>query len=379
MKKKSSRRAGKGKAKAAPKRRKVKAKAAPKRRKRRAAKGKAKAAPKRRRRRAAKAKAAPKRRKRRAAKGKSKAAPKRRRRRAVKAKAAPKRRRRRAAKKSMKKSSSKTARAMGMIKGSRKNPGGILDFMKQEASDFMAMAPSIAVQLGTMAAIGFASSKASDQIKKMVRGFETDGTTPKAEPKDSFVYNYAGVLSSGAITLAAFAAMKMMKSEKSKAFTLPVLFGGMAATLVQVLAAVKVDPKKIEGQPAPATPLPKISLGQRLGLPIGEYTAVSGFLDVHGRRIAIDGFGDYVDQPLGALDIHRGRYDEGTVVSMGDYVDQPLGELTLREGRYQEGTVLGEIGQMSEGRQGGRALNSPGDDRVESYIDSGSLSGSVFD
>lgn len=361
MKKKSSRRAGKGKAKAAPKRRKVKA------------------APKRRKRRAAKAKAAPKRRKRRATKGKSKAAPKRRRRRAVKAKAAPKRRRRRAAKKSMKKSSSKTARAMGMIKSSRKNPGGILDFMKQEASDFMTMAPSIAVQLGTMAAIGFASAKASDQIKKMVRGVEADGKTAKPEPKDSFVYSYAGVLSSGAITLAAFAAMKMMKNEKSKAFALPVLFGGMAATLVQVLAAVKVDPKKIEGQPAPATPLPKISLGQRLGLPIGEYTAVSGFLDVHGRRIAIDGLGDYVDQPLGALDIHRGRYDEGTVVSMGDYVDQPLGELSLREGRFQEGTVLGEIGQMSEGRQGARALNSPGDDRVENYIDSGSLSGSVFD
>ena len=359
MKKKSSR----SSAKAPKRRRKVKAKAAPKRRRRRAAK----------------AKAAPKRRKRRAAKGKSKAAPKRRRRRAVKAKAAPKRRRRRAAKKSMKKSSSKTARAMGMIKGSRKNPGGILDFMKQEASDFMAMAPSIAVQLGTIAAIGFASAKASDQIKKMVRGFEIDGKTAKPEPKDSFVYNYAGVLSSGAITLAAFAAMKMMKSDKAKEFALPVLFGGMAATLVQVLAAVKVDPKNIEGQPAPATPLPKISLGQHLGLPIGEYTAVSGFLDVHGRRIAIDGFGDYVDQPLGALDIHRGRYDEGTVVSMGDYVDQPLGELSLHEGRFQEGTVLGEIGQMSEGRQGGRALNSPGDDRVESYIDSGSLAGSVFD
>lgn len=64
---------------------------------------------------------------------------------------------------------------------------------------------------------------------------------------------------------------------------------------------------------------------------------------------------------------------------MGDYVDQPLGELTLREGRYQEGTVLGEIGQMSEGRQGARALNAPGDDRVESFINSGSLSGSVFD
>ena len=377
MKKKSSRRSAKAKAKAPKRRRPAKVKAKAKAKKRRTKlKAKAKAS---KRRRPAKAKAS---KRRRPAKAKAKA------------KTKKSRARRNGARRRMRKNdpgqgkmglsarwapTKKAAKALGLVKGSRKNPGGILDFMKQEASDFMTMAPSIAVQLGTMAAIGFASAKASDQIKKMVRGFEIDGTTAKPEPKDSFVYNYAGVISSGAITLAAFAAMKMMKSEKSKAFTLPVLFGGMAATLVQVLAAVKVDPKKIEGQPAPATPLPKISLGQRLGLPIGEYTAVSGFLDVHGRRIAIDGFGDYVDQPLGALDIHRGRYDEGTVVSMGDYVDQPLGELTLREGRYQEGTVLGEIGQMSEGRQGARALNSPGDDRVESYTDSGSLAGSVFD
>ena len=378
MKKKSSRRAGKGKAKAAPKRRrKVKAKAAPKRRRRRAAK--AKAAPKRRRRRATKAKAAPKRRRRRAAKGKSKAAPKRRRRRAVKAKAAPKRRRRRVAKKSMKKSASKSARAMGMTKGARKNPGGILGFMQQEVSDFMTLAPSIAVQLGTMAAIGFASAKASEQIKKMVRGVEADGKTAKPEPKDSFVYNSAGALSSGAITVAAFAAMKMMKSDKAKQFTLPVLFGGMAATLVQVLAAVKVAPAKVEGQPDPAS-LPKISLGQRLGLPIGEYTAISGYLDVHGRQIAINGMGEYVDQPLGSLDIHPDRYKEGTVISMGEYVDQPLGELTLHQGRYQEGTVLGGVhSQMGDGRQGARALGARGDDRVEDFIDSGSLSGSVFD
>jgi hypothetical protein len=371
--KKSSRRSAKAKAKAPKRRRpaKVKAKA-----KKRRTKVKAKAkAPKRRR--PAKVKA-----------------PKRRRPAKAKAKAKKSRARRNGARRRMRKndpgqgklglsnrwakpniaakalglsksSAAQKAKAMGMIEGARKNPGGILGFMKQEVSDFMTLAPSIAVQLGTMAAVGFASSKASEQIRKRA----TAGGA---------MHKYADAISSGALTLVAFAAMKMMKSEKTKQFTLPVLFGGMAATLVQVLAAVKVSKPAAKDAPA-GTPAVEISLGQHLGLPIGEYTAVSGFLDVHGRQIAIDGFGDYVDQPLGALDIHRGRYDEGTVVSMGDYVDQPLGELTLREGRYQEGTVLGEIGQMSEGRQGARALNSPGDDRVESYINSGSLSGSVFD
>jgi len=336
---------------------------------RRAAKGKAK--------KAKKAKKAPKSRGRRAAKGKAKKASKRRGRRAVKAKAkkAPKRARRNGRGRRMRKNdpgqgkmglsarwapTKKAAKALGLTKRARKNPGSILGFMKQEAADFMTLAPSIAVQLGTMAAVGFASSKMSEQIRKKAAA-------------GGAMHKYADAISSGALTFVAFAAMKMMKNEKAKQFTLPVLFGGMAATLVQVLAAVKVKPAKDAASQA------EISLGQHLGLPIGEYTAVSGFLDVHGRQIAIDGFGDYVDQPLGALDIHRGRYDEGTVVSMGDYVDQPLGELTLREGRYQEGTVLGEIGQMSEGRQGARALNSPGDDRVESYINSGSLSGSVFD
>ena len=288
-------------------------------------------------------------------------------------KKAPKARRRRrspeaklrAAKVSLKrvsKSASKAARALGMIKGARKNPGGILGFMKQEVSDFMALAPSIAVQLGTMAAIGFASSKASEQIRKRA-------TAGGAMDK------YAGAISSGAITIAAFAAMKMMKNEKSKQFTLPVLFGGMAATLVQVLAAVKVKPAKGAAIQA------DISLGQRLGLPIGEYTAISGYLDVHGRQIAINGMGEYVDQPLGSFDIHPDRYKEGTVISMGEYVDQPLGELTLHQGRYQEGTVLGGVhSQMSEGRQGARALGARGDDRVEDFIiDSGSLAGSVFD
>ena len=378
MKKKSSRRSAKAKAKAPKRRRPAKVKAKAKAKKRRT-KLKAKAkAPKRRR--PAKVKA-----------------PKRRRPAKAKAKAKKSRARRNGARRRMRKndagqgklglsnrwakpnlaakalglskgSAAQKAKAMGMIKAARKNPGGILGFMKQEVSDFMTLAPSIAVQLGTMAAVGFASSKASEQIRKRA-------TAGGAMDK------YAGAISSGAVTLVAFAAMKMMKSKVDnrgseiglKRFTLPVLFGGMAATLVQVLAAVKVKPAKSAAIQA------DISLGQRLGLPIGEYTAVSGFLDVHGRRIAIDGFGDYVDQPLGALDIHRGRYDEGTVVSMGDYVDQPLGELSLHEGRFHEGTVLGEIGQMSEGRQGARALGARGDDRVESYIDSGSLSGSVFD
>ena len=338
---------------------------------RRPKKAKAKKASRRRRPKAKKAakKASRRRRPKKAAKAK-KASRRRRPKKAAKAakKAARRRRPKKAAKNKMSRRSSAAARAMGMMKGARKNPAGILDFLKGEARDMMAIAPSVAVQLGTIAAVGFAASKASEQIRKRA---SAGGALDK----------YAGVISSGAITLAAFATMKIaVKSEKVKQFTLPVLFGGMAATLVQVLAAVKVEPKKIEGQPAPATPPQKISLGQRLGLPIGDYMALSGFVDVHGRPVAVNGIGDYVPQALGEIELSRGPYGEGTVVTpMGDYVPQALGALTLHEGRFQEGTVLGEIGQMSEGRQGARALNSPGDLTIESFVDSGSLSGSVFD
>ena len=62
---------------------------------------------------------------------------------------------------------------------------------------------------------------------------------------------------------------------------------------------------------------------------------------------------------------------------MGDYVEQSLSGYDFQ--RTIEGTVLGEIGQMSEGRQGSRALGAPGDQTVESFVDSGVLSGSVFD
>jgi hypothetical protein len=277
------------------------------------------------------------------------AAPKRRRRSSPAAKA----RRARTALKRISKSASKAARAMGMIKASRKNPGGILDFLKAEAKDMMAIAPSVAVQLGAMAAVGYASSMASAQIRK------------SAKP-DGAVAKYAGVISSGAVTVVAFAAMKMIKSDKVRQFALPVLFGGMAATAVQALAAIKVKKDAAD-----------ISLGQKLGLPIGEYMALSGFIDVHGRPLAVDGMGDYVPQALGEISLHPSRFHEGTVISMGDYVPQALGALTID--RTIEGAVLGEIGQMSEGRQGARALNSPGDPRVEDFIDAGSLSGSVFD
>jgi hypothetical protein len=283
------------------------------------------------------------------AKGK-KAAPKRRRRRSS---AAAKARRARTALKRISKSASKAARAMGMMKASRKNPGGILDFLKAEAKDMMAIAPSVAVQLGAMAAVGYASSMATAQIRK------------SAKPEGAFS-KYAGVISSGAITIAAFAAMKMIKNEKARQFTLPVLFGGMAATAVQALAAIKVKKDAAE-----------ISLGQKLGLPIGDYMALSGFVDVHGRPLAVDGMGDYVPQALGEISLHPSRFHEGTVISMGDYVPQALGALTID--RTIEGAVLGEIGQMSEGRQGARALNSPGDPRVEEFMHGGSLSGSVFD
>ena len=64
-------------------------------------------------------------------------------------------------------------------------------------------------------------------------------------------------------------------------------------------------------------------------------------------------------------------------MSMGDYVEQSLSGYDFQ--RTIEGTVLGEIGQMSEGRQGSRALGAPGDQTVESFVDSGVLSGSVFD
>lgn len=273
------------------------------------------------------------------------------------------------------------AEALGFLKSSRKNPGGIMDFLKQEANDFMALAPDIAVQLGSLAAIGYVGGMASESIKKMVRGVGADGKTPKDEPKDSFLYNYAGVLSSGALTLAAFAGMKMSKSEKVNSFSLPVLMGGMAATIVQLLAAVKVSKPADEKA---GTAAREISLGQHLGLPIGEFVGVSGFgdymsmngfVDVHGRSVAVDGMGDYIPQALGALNI--GQSIEGSTVSMGDYVEQSLSGYDFQ--RTIEGTVLGEIGQMSEGRQGSRALGAPGDQTVESFVDSGVLSGSVFD
>lgn len=282
-------------------------------------------------------------------KASKKASPRRRRRASPMQKA----RRARSALKRISKSAMKSARAMGMLKSARRNPGGILGFMKAEAADMMAMAPSIAIQLGAMAAVGFAASKASEQIRKRAK---SGGAVDK----------YAGAISSGAITIAAFAAMKMMKNDKIRKFSMPVLMGGMAATMVQILAAVKVKKDAAE-----------ISLGQKLGLPIGEYMALNGFLDVHGRQIAIDGFGEYVDQPLGAIDISRDRFGEGSVVSMGEYVDQPLGAFPIRQ--TIEGSALGEIGQMSEQRQGSRALGAEGDMTIESFVDKGSLSGSVFD
>ena len=288
----------------------------------------------------------------------------------------------------------KMLQASGLMKVSRANPG-VGDILK----DFATLAPQMGAHAVGLAGVAVAGQKLGDMIAESIRGKEADGKTLKAAPKEgvsAFVFNNAVTISSIAAAVAAYEAAKHL-SPKSRPFAGALLMGGLAAAFVHAAARIQIKSKDDKGVETSK------NLGRVLGLPLGPVVAgaapvaipvvaadgkIAGFVDINGRQLAVNGYG----HGMGDYMALSGNTLTGS--SLGDFValsgntltGSSLGEYMALSGNTLTGSSLGEIGQMSESRQGGRALNSPGDVPVEDFLeedededDEGSLSGSIFD
>jgi len=216
--------------------------------------------------------------------------------------------------------------------------------LKGITQDFIGLLPKAGVTVLATAGIAWGGQKLGDSLKSMK--WMPEAVKPFAIP-----------VATGGVTVGAFYAASMVRPLAK--FRDAIMFGGLAAVAVHTLAAVKA--KGAAGEP--------VSLGQKLGLPIGL-----------GEFVAI---GDYIPQSLGR---HYGEHlgDFVAIDGVGEapspYLDVDGTEIRLN-GMFDEST-LGEAPQMGYGREPARALNSPGDMTVEDVLaeaDSGVLAGSVFD
>lgn len=216
--------------------------------------------------------------------------------------------------------------------------------LKGITQDFIGLLPKAGVTVLATAGIAWGGQKVGDRLKAM--SWMPEAVKPFAVP-----------VATGGVTVGAFYAASMIKPLAK--FRDAIMFGGLAAVAVHTLAAVKM---KKDGA--------AVSLGQKLGLPIGDF-------------VAIDGFGDYIPQSLGR---HYGE-QLGDFVAIDGFGEAPSpyldvdGTAIRLNGMFDESS-LGEAPQMGYGREPARALDSPGDMTVEDVLaeaDSGILAGSVFD
>jgi hypothetical protein len=254
----------------------------------------------------------------------------------------------------------------------RPNPG-FGDIFK----DFATLAPQVGAHAVALAGVAVAGQKIGERMCKMIVGEKTGEELTKA--KDGFIYKNAVTIGSVATAIIAYEAMKHA-SPKTRPFAGAVLLGGLAAAFVHAAARIKIESekdgvKKVE------------NFGESIGLPLTT-PSLAGFIEVDGQQLAINGMGEYMALSGNTLTgSSLGEIGEYMALSGNTLTGSSLGEIgeyMALSGNTLTGSSLGEIGQMSEGRQGARALNSPGDPTVEDFMheheeDEGSLSGSIFD
>jgi hypothetical protein len=239
----------------------------------------------------------------------------------------------------------------------RANPG-----IGEVFSSLASLAPQLGAHAVGLAGAAVAGQKIGDMIAKRA---------PASMPGRAFIEKHAVTIGTIGVAVAAYEALKHA-SPKTRPFAGAALMGGLAAAFVH--AAARMPQAKALGLPigpmAPAAPAAAPTPA-----------AVAGYIDVDGTALAVDGMGEYM--ALSGSTLTGSSLGEYMALSGSTLTGSSLGEYMALSGSTLTGSSLGEIGQMSEGRQGARALNSPGDVPVEDFFeddeDEGSLSGSIFD
>ncbi len=252
----------------------------------------------------------------------------------------------------------KVLKAAGLM---RANPG-----FGEIFASFKALAPQIGVHAVALAGVAVAGQKLGDMIAQKA---------PASMPGRAFIAQHAVTIGSVAAAIGAYELAKHA-SPKTRPFAGAVLMGGLAAAFVHAAARASWGQKiGLPFAAAPALPAPAAAAA-------ASAAALKGYIDVDGQALAVDGMGEYM--ALSGNTLTGSSLGEYMALSGNTLTGSSLGEYMALSGSTLTGSTLGEIGQMSEGRQGARALNSPGDPTVEDILDEGdedegSLSGSIFD
>lgn len=220
--------------------------------------------------------------------------------------------------------------------------------------DALGLLPSVGVGIGGAVAIGMGGGWAK---KKAVEWADKQDDPDKA--RDSFLVKYSAPLTTGSLSAAVYAAMRM--SKKTAPFSGFVLASGWTLTALQILSLIMIDEKDASG----AKTGEQVSLGSKMGLPLGGYVAIGGQPD---PNLMVDG-----------TDIRL----NGAHYEMGGYVADPgIGEyVAMGDAGVFDNSSLGAA-QMGYGREGQRGRgNEPTAAEIleEGDAEGGVLSGSVFD
>jgi hypothetical protein len=208
----------------------------------------------------------------------------------------------------------KLLRAMGLAGVPNPGMGGIV-------KDIGALLPQMGVSAVSLAIAAVAGQMVAS---KLVPADKQDSMLGKAAPS---------VISLG-VGLAGYMALR--KSKSMGKFAPWVLAGGVAAAAVHAIARITV--KDAAGAP--------VTLGKRLGLPIGEYAAMAGY----GEYAAMAGMGEYAAMAggtayAGERGIFAGLDDNDPVLSGTDDEDEvDMVETLADEGvNADEGSLNGSI------------------------------------
>ncbi len=232
--------------------------------------------------------------------------------------------------------------------------------MSGVAKDLMALLPEVGAGVGSLVLMAVVGNKVVEKLPDSVKAKVPESVKP-----------WVPTITTGILSAVAYGALRMSKSTKLSKLSVPVLIGGAAATAMHAMVAVKV--KAADGS--------QISLAKKLGLPMGEFVGVSGYVDVNGQMVAVNGLGEFVGVSGMMTDATGQRI---AVNGLGEYLHQEVGLGAAGDGIFSrsslgmlpDGSAAQEAGM---GREWSHGLSE--EVGAESILDEGegTLSGSIFD
>lgn len=244
-------------------------------------------------------------------------------------------------------------------------------------TDLITLAPFAVAGIGSLIGLWMVSPKVTSMIPAQVTSYIPVSVQP-----------FVPAIGSGILSVLAYWLLRKSKSPMLNKAASGALLGGLSAAALQTLVAWSVP------NPQAGTTLPDgskapdmISMAKNLGLPLGEFVGVSGYItSASGQQIAVNGLGEFVGVSGSLVDASGQRI---AVNGFGDYVP---GEVGLGGGGIFSNSgsksSLGRLGMAYDGNSnqdpGGREWSHGLSDEtsaaeiLDGDDEEGSLSGDIF-